>query len=122
MHNNIIDVFNQLTDSQLADCRLFQNIILSHYEKFKYFYSIIENISLNTINSIRCLEEPCLLNIFITFKNKKELNKFIQLFRTSKNKYFLINTTVNVLNLNISIENNQISREEEIYENRFNTN
>lgn len=124
MRNNLIDVFNQLTGEQLADCSLFKNMILLHYEKFKYFYSIIEDVSLKTIRSITCLEEPKILKIFITFKNEKDLKKFVKIFDTNRKekyeKYFSLNIENRELELNISIENNKISREEDIYEDRLN--
>lgn len=124
MRNDIIDVFNQLTDSQLADCELFKNLILLHYEKFKFFYSIIECVCLKTIQSITCLEKPQVLKIFIKFNNEKEIKNFVKIFNDSNKrklcKYFSLKIEKNGSYLNISIENNGISREEEIYEDRFN--
>ena len=101
----MIDVFNRLTDQQLADCRLFENLIILHYEKFKFFYSIIEDICLSTVQKIYCQEDETKLSIFINFKTKKDTKSFKKLFENYTDCVefnILIQEEKN--NLNISIE------------------
>ena len=38
-----IVVFNRLTDHTIADCSIFEELLENHYQKFVYFYNIIEN-------------------------------------------------------------------------------
>jgi len=123
MLNDIIYVFNQLTRNELADCSLFENIINRHYEKFKYFYYIIDNISLKNILDIKCQEESTKLYIYISFKTKKERDKFFNTFNNEVNSkssfkykdYFIFNVIKGIKNINITIENNNILREELLY-------
>jgi hypothetical protein len=122
MKNNMIDVFNRLTDDQLADCQLFENIISTHYEKFKYFYLIIEDICLNTVQKIHCYEKDTKLDIFIEFKNKKDSGDFQNIITdylsnwvTPYDDLFSMNIQKEAKKLNISIENKNICREENIY-------
>jgi len=123
MLNDIISVFNQLTRSELADCSLFENIINRHYEKFKYFYSIIDNINLKSIIDIDCQEESTKLNIYISFKTKKERDTFFNIFINKINNrcsfkykdYFIFNVMRDTKCINITIENNDIIMEEVIY-------
>jgi hypothetical protein len=51
---DIITVFNRLTGVHLADCSLFEDIFGSHYDKFKFFYFIVLNISIEDIDKIIC--------------------------------------------------------------------
>lgn len=108
----MIDVFNRLTDQQLADCELFENMIETHYEKFKYFYYIIEDVCLNTVQKIHCQENVTELKIFIEFKNKKDItsfknviNNYMSNFTTPYDIIFNMKIQEVKNNLNISIEN-----------------
>jgi len=123
MLNDIISVFNQLTRNELADCSLFENIINRHYEKFKYFYFIIDNISLKNIIDIKCQEESTRLNISISFKTKKERDLFFNIFNNKINNncnfkykdYFIFKIIKDTKSINVTIENNDIIVEEVLY-------
>lgn len=110
----MIDVFNRLTDQQLADCQLFEDMILIHYEKFKYFYYIIEDMDLKTVQEIHCQEKDNELIMFINFKNKKDstsfknnIVKYISNFTTPYDTIFnmIINEVKNKLNISIEGKN-----------------
>ena len=122
MLNNNISVFNQLTHNGLADCSLFENMLTRHYEKFKYFYSIINNISLKSIADINCIEDIDILNIFIRFNTKKERDIFFNLCDNKINectfifkKYFIFSYIKEDKSIVISIKNNNITKEQVIY-------
>jgi hypothetical protein len=126
---DMILVFNQFTNQGLADCDLFENILENHYEKFKYFYSIIEDMCLDKVQKIHCEEQESGLEIYILFKNKKDRDEFVTKFNKYQSKcsksyydeYFELGMKNDANTLNISIENKNISKEEDIYENRFNS-
>ena len=54
MKTDLITIFNQLTSSELADYNLFSDIIENHYEKFRYLYSLINNLNLSKVKTINC--------------------------------------------------------------------
>lgn len=129
---DVLTLFNQLTHSELADYSIFENVLDNHYEKFKYFYHLMEDIDLINIDKIRCSESfiPNALEIRVSFENVKHLNDFnkkftniTKSFRGYYIKYFIVSSTIDKKSLYISIENkNNISSEEDIYEDRFNSN
>ena len=58
--NTVIEIFNQLTHTELADCNTFENIIVNHYNKFRkcldnniILVSIFETYWLNSEYSIK---------------------------------------------------------------------
>jgi len=128
---DVITLFNQLTHDELADYSLFEKVLESHYEKFKYFYRLMENISLEGVNKIRCSnsDSPGAIEFRIDFesnKNLREFNKeFSNITKTFKGypaKYFSVDIKVDKKSLYITIENKNICSEEDIYEDRFNSN
>jgi len=125
----MISVFNQLTENELADCDLFEDILNLHYEKFKYFYLIIEDICLGDVQKIECTENTKQLIVIIKFDDNKDRDSFRKVmdkYTKNKNsvyysKYFSVKIEKESNKLNISIENKKICREEDIYEDRFNS-
>lgn len=124
MVNDNIVVFSKLTKSELSECSLFEDILDSHYEKFKFFYSLIKNLCLKNVEKIICKEQTDKLLIFIYFKTKTLLNNFNKSLTTEMtlNKYnyanyFILNIDKEPKTINISIWNKGISEESEIYEN-----
>lgn len=125
---DMITVFNQLTQTELADSSLFEDVMQNHFEKFKYFYAVMQVLSLKLVDKIVCSTATTQLVISINFEKKGDREKFSESFRNSLldcpsclNKYFSVNVTTTGKKLNISIENKSISREDEIYEDRPNT-
>lgn len=124
----MITVFNQLTQSELTDYSLFENVLDNHFEKYRFFYEVMEPISLNDVKKI-CCECPAHgteLLIIVKFNSKKHLDQFIESFRSRLDvtncflaDYFLTTLSRDGNSLNISIENKNISKEGEIYEDRF---
>lgn len=118
--NDMISVFNRLTESKLADYNLFEKLISLHFEKFRFFYYIIEDISLTKVQKIECSETTSKLLVIIKFKTNIERDKFERSLKKTNSfysKYFNTEFETEKNKLNISIENKKIRREEEIYEN-----
>jgi len=123
MENDMIIIFNQLTKSELSDCSLFENILNYHYEKFKFFYSLIRNLCLKNVEKIICNEQTDKLLIYIHFKTKPLLNNFNKTLKTELGsntyihaKYFTLDVIKSSNKIDISIMNKNISEEQEIYE------
>ena len=122
MNNNVITVFNQLTQKELTDCALFESILNDHYEKFKFFYTTLECLDLKSIKSIDCITTKQSIEMIIYTNNKsiKNLNTCISNgLKDSKCKYkdffrFYIETEKN--QINISITNNNFDNEVTLYE------
>jgi hypothetical protein len=123
MSNDMVLIFNQLIDKELTDCDLFKDILDLHYEKFKYFYKIIEDMDLSSVQKINCEELESLLKIIISFKNKSNRDLFFKDFNSLKDSfskdYFTLNIDKDTNKINITIINNNIYTEEDIYEDRF---
>lgn len=125
MKNDLITIFNQLTSSELADYKLFSNIIENHYEKFKYLYSLIEDVDLSTVDKIYCdCDEEDSLTIYIEAAKTKYLNEIIFTINSNKKSYAFFdyfNTDLiqdhNKLCMVISVRNGM--KEDDIYANRF---
>lgn len=55
MNKNRIVVFNRLTDSELADCSMFEELLENHYHKFVFFYTIMSDSDLlQHVDQISC--------------------------------------------------------------------
>lgn len=75
----VIEVFNQLTQSELADCNTFKNIIENHYVKFRMIYDhIIRDLNMDDIYKISCVESIDGLIICIEPKRSDILIDFVQ--------------------------------------------
>lgn len=127
MEKTMIEVFSRLTQSELDDYSLFENVLGNHFEKFRYFYwstAGIENKITRLITSISCFCSDTTLTVQIEFKTERSRKQYMEAigdYRDRRSAYFTMNTGVlNGKTLNISIENKTISREGELYENRFN--
>lgn len=125
---DILTLFNQLTHDELADYTKFENVLDNHYEKFKYFYRLMGVVGLDNIQKVRCsdTDDSNTLCIEIEFENKKHLKEFEKSFddvvKTYKHyykKYFKVVVESNKTTILISIINKKISKEGEIYEDRF---
>lgn len=109
--NDMIDIFNRLTESELSECELFKDILENHYEKYKYFYWQICDIPFDKVQCIICEpSESCIL-IKIEFKNNKNRDSFkktmknnISSFSSDDDENFSLIITTGSNELNISIE------------------
>lgn len=126
MKNDLITIFNQLTSSELADYKLFSSIIENHYEKFKYLYSLIEDINLDTVDKIycHCDDDKDSLTIYIEASKTKYLNDIIFTINSNKKSYaffdyFDTNLVQDHKKLCIVISVRYGMKEDEIYANRF---
>lgn len=130
---DVLTLFNQLTHHELADYQIGEKvgfIVTNHYEKFKYFYHLMEDVKINKVDKIRCSdsEDEKALVIRVDFDNKKHMTNFkaefsdiTHTFRGFPAKYFTVDITIDKKSLYITIENKNISSEEDIYEDRFDT-
>jgi len=124
MKTDLINVFNRLTDSQLVDCNLFSDILENHYEKFKYFYSLIEDINLNKIEQIYCKANKNALRVIIEPHDITYINDIVFKINSNRDdyifsKHFKLNLveSKNYLLVEISTKNNK--KEGDIYDSRF---
>lgn len=126
---SMVTLFNQLTHDELADYSKFDNLLDYHYEKFKYLYRVIEGLTLEGIKSITCAdksEKELRIFIFISDKKKavsigKKLNEIVRTFKSDYKKYFKVSVTVEEARLVVVISAKKIAKEEDIYEDRFNS-
>ena len=124
MKSDLITIFNQLTSSELADYNLFYNIIENHYEKFKYLYSLIDDIDLSTVDKINCKDEDDVLSICIQVDKVKYLNDIVYIINSNKKSYVFADYFIvdliqdrNKLHMTISVKSGM--KEDDIYANRF---
>ena len=124
MKSDLINIFNRLTSSELADYNLFSEIIENHYEKFKYLYTLIENVNLNRVEQIYCKTNKNTLRVIIEPIEVSYINDVIYKINKNKNKYsfskhFKLDVTEsqNYILIEISIKDNK--KEGDIYESRF---
>lgn len=74
----VIEVFDQLTHTELADCNTFQNILNNHYNKFKMIYKHIRHLELDDIMKITCADTRDGLIVCIIPKNPEVLLGFVE--------------------------------------------
>lgn len=124
MKSDLINIFNRLTSSELADYNIFSDILENHYEKFKYLYSLIDEIDLKKIEQIYCKTKKNTLRVIIEPHNISYINDII--FEINDKRYdyifsdfFTLNLveTQNYLLVEISIKDNK--KEGDMYESRF---
>lgn len=124
MKNDLITIFNQLTSSELADYSLFSNILENHYEKFKYLYSLIEDVDLSIIDNIDCEVNPHCLRTIIDAQKSKYLNEIVYSINSNRcsyiyYKYFDVDLKQDHTQLIIDIMMKSDNGEDIIYANRF---
>lgn len=124
MKSDLINIFNRLTSSELADYNLFSEILENHYEKFKYLYSLIENVNLNKVEQIYCTTNKTTLRVIIEPHDVSYINDIIYKINKKRDKYtfskhFTLNLveSQNYLLVEIGTKNNK--KEGEMYESRF---
>lgn len=124
MKSDLINIFNRLTSSELADYNLFSEILENHYEKFKYLYTLIEDINLDKIDKIQCKTNKHNLRVVIEPDDISYINDIVCEINGNRNKYtfykhFDLNITEShsCLLIEISIKNNK--KEGEMYASRF---
>lgn len=73
---DMIEVFRLLTDDKEDNC--FEDILSTHYEKFRIFYDMICDYSAEAVVSIDCIEynSQSHLVIKVEFNNKKDSENF----------------------------------------------
>lgn len=74
----IIEVFNQLTHTELADCNTFQNILNNHYNKFKMIYKHIKHLEIDDILKITCIDSDSGLIVCIIPRRPEILIDFVE--------------------------------------------
>lgn len=121
---DLITIFNQLTSSELADYNLFDEILSNHYEKFKYLYSLINDIDLTKIDKIRCTSSSRALHVYITPDKVEYLNDIIYSINDNRHnytfsEYFILDLCESSGKLTINIEMTDGIKEGDIYANRF---
>lgn len=112
----VIEVFNQLTHTELADCNTFRNILDNHYNKFKMVYKHIRHLELDDILKITCADSAEGLIVCIVPKRKSVLCDFVE---DIDNEYgFDVSFSYNDGKLVMKIFDGDIS-EVDIYEGKF---
>lgn len=126
----MVEVFSQLTPNELSGYSLYEDVLGNHLEKFREFYYITKLIPADlekAVKGIDCFCKPDGLHIVLKFSSTKKCKEYMETIEPNlvpdNEEYFTFNIKVaSSKKLNISLENNKISREDEIYEDRFNTN
>lgn len=75
--NTVIEIFNQLTHTELADCNTFENIIVNHYNKFRMLYKYLKYVDMNEISKITCVDSSSGLVVCICYKDSYALYNLI---------------------------------------------
>ena len=124
MRHDMITLFNQLTSSELADYTLFENILEYHYEKFRYFYFLINDVNLKKIEKIYCKEKRSNIMVYIIPHENKYINDIVFAINNSKtqyatSKYFTLDIIEDHNTLVIDIGMCNDCEEGDIYANRF---
>lgn len=118
----MIEVFNHLTSSELDDCDIFKSIIKCHYNKFRYFYNLINTIKFDNIDKIICIEHKNHLGISISVKENKYITDMRNIINTNSKKnindLFIFNIEEIDCELHISVYNTESGGDN--YENRLN--
>lgn len=124
MKSDLINIFNRLTSSELADYNLFSEILENHYEKFKYLYSLLEGVNLKKIDDITCNTNKNTLRVIIEPEEVSYINDIIYKMNKNRNNYTYskhfkldINESNSRLLVEITTKNNK--KEGEMYESRF---
>lgn len=124
MKTDLITIFNQLTSSELADYNLFSDIIENHYEKFRYLYSLINNLNLSKVKTINCKTKEYGLKVYIEPFEIKYANDIIFNINSNKHNYIFSDyfdldlcEDNGILKIKISMMDGQ--KESDIYANRF---
>ena len=112
----VVEVFNQLTHTELADCNTFQNILKNHYNKFKMIYKHIKHIDIDEIQKITCEDSVMGLVVCIVPNNPESLINFVMEVDNEYN--FDVNFSYDDGILVIQIFDNEMS-EVDIYESKF---
>jgi len=124
MRHDMVTIFNQLTSSELADYTLFENILEYHYEKFRYFYFLINDIDLKKIEKIYCKEKKNNIKVYIVPHENKYINDIVFAINNCKNdysssKYFTVDIIEEYNNIVVDIGMKNDREEGDIYANRF---
>ena len=124
MKSDLINIFNRLTSSELADYNLFSEILENHYEKFKYLYSLIENINLNKVEQIYCKTNKNSLRAIIEPHEISYINDIVYKINKNRNNYTFsehfkldLVESQNYLLIEIKMKNNK--KESDVYASRF---
>lgn len=117
----MIEVFNRLTSSKLADCSLFRNMLDEHYQKFRYFYSLIKNIDMKSISEISCVSKPQSIVITIIPSENNDINTIIYAINERKkshpdSKLFVTNIVEYDGTISIEIMLYRLAKEGELYD------
>lgn len=133
MSLSVVEVFNQLTRKELADYSLasLEELLGDHYEKFILFYNGCKSTPKDTMKSMKyvsCSTNDKGILIELELKSKKQCENYKEAIDESMSsaKYCTegyLKHSVEIIGskkINISIENDSISGEDEIYENKFN--
>ena len=124
MSCDMITLFNRLTSTGLADYTLIENILEHHYEKFKYFYKMINDINLNKIDSIHAEPIDDAIIVYIEPHENNYINEIIYTINSRKTKcknakYFNVDVIEDDSSLVITISMCGNKKEGEIYADRF---
>jgi hypothetical protein len=125
----MVEVFNQLTHNELADFTLFEELLGSHYEKFRFYYYNTDDIPNSVTKHVKGVSCYCSENAIVIvteFKTSKNCTEYLSYLEPylsfPGNEYFSFTAEIKSgKKLNISIENKSISGEDEIHEDRFNS-
>lgn len=128
---DMVTVINRLTESKEENFLLFDHVIDHHFEKFRYFHQLLkcDGYEYATDMSCECAPDNQSMAVELVFGKKQQRDTFKTAFEHEvKNseafqaKYFVVVLTPTKNSLNISIENKKISREDEIYGDRSDSN
>ena len=124
MKSDLVNLFNRLTSSELADYTLFSDVLDNHYEKVKYLYSLIDKINLNKIEQIYCTTNKNTLRIVIEPQNVSHINDIVYKINNNRNNYifsdhFKLNIVESKNYLLVEISTKDNKKEGDMYASRF---
>jgi hypothetical protein len=129
MKQSMVEVFNQLTHDELTGYTSFESILGNHFEKFRHFYystCIVPSNLSESVKNVSCFCNDGGLLVSVEFKTAKSCKAYKECIDSHSDDiedHFSFNTEISKSKtLNISIENNGISREGELYEDNTDTN
>lgn len=123
--SDMIQIFNQLTSNKLADCSYFEDILDTHFFKFRYFYSLIDDVNIKHIDTIDCEIKSSSIVVCITPSENKYINNIIRIINKNKKndsmtQFFDMNLIESNSKLYIDISLLDLDEEGDIFDdNRF---
>lgn len=116
---NMINVYNQIVGNDDSDCTKFKEILDKHFEKYRYFCSLLEDIGEDSVSEYQCINQTHSSIVIRVLPSSKERlldlrDDMISITKKkSYSKYFKYSITSNDVYINIKISSRM--KESEFY-------